>query len=290
MHEGHRDRMRGRYLSEGLEGFAPHEALELLLFYAIPRRNTNPVAHALMDAFGSLRGVLEASPQDLKRVPGVGESAAVLLSLAGRLWRSAETGAGRTVLLTRMDAARYCTALLSGEKYELFCVLSLNASMELLHTERVAVGSVSDVPSYPRKVAEAALRAGATGVVLCHNHPGGVAEPSNEDIASTQQIGAMLSAMGICLYDHLIVAGNAAEDVVSLSAEGWLDDVTAPGLSPTRAADGSGRAMRPRKAPRGTDSRKGREEGAAAQAEARAEARKKPRAKPSAKPPAEPTE
>lgn len=212
MHEGHRSRMRKRFLNEGLAEFSEHEVLELLLFYSRPRGDTNALAHQLVDAFGSMRGVMEASADQLMTVKGVGEETATLLTMIPALVRyyAARVEAGRVRFDTRQDCAAHCTALLAGERTEKLYALCLSANNELLGQRLLAEGSLSEVMAYPRLVVETALNYNAYGVVLCHNHPGGSATPSAADIMSTRQLRDVLRGVNIELLDHLIVSGGEA--------------------------------------------------------------------------------
>ena len=207
-HDGHRSRMRERFRREGLNGFADHEALELMLFYAIPQRNVNPLAHALLERFGSFHGVLEASEEELCRVEGVGEYAAVLLRLFAAVGRRVEESrAGqREKLRNRMEAQEHCRRLLAGRRQEAFYVVCLDGQLQVLADVQIATGSLSEVAAYPRLVAEAVLRHNAHSVVLCHNHPGGSAVPSQSDLDMTAELAALLSSLEVALADHIIVA------------------------------------------------------------------------------------
>lgn len=211
MHEGHRGRMRERFRRDGLEGFAPHEALELLLFYARARGDVNPLAHELLDSFGSIKGVLEARPEQLMTVKGVGEETATMLSMIVPLFRKYQECVceERKLLCNRVTAEEYCKALLAGLRTERFYVISVSSAMTVLGRRAVGEGSLNEVPAYPRLVVETALNYNAFGVVLCHNHPGGVAEPSPDDVSATQNIEAVLRHLDIRLIDHIIVAGNS---------------------------------------------------------------------------------
>ncbi len=221
MHDGHRSRMRDRFRKEGLEGFAPHEVLELLLFYARARGDVNPLAHELLDTFGTLKGVLEARPEQLMSVKGVGEETATLLSLIIPLFRKYQEClcAEKQVLRNRVTAEQYCAALLAGLRTERFYVISVSTAMAVLGRRAVGEGSLNEVNAYPRLVVETALNYNAFGVILCHNHPGGIAEPSPDDIAATQNIEAVLRHLGIRLIDHIIVTG---ETTYSMSLHGLL--------------------------------------------------------------------
>lgn len=220
-HLNHRKRMRERYQREGLDGFAPHEVLELLLYYARLRGDTNPTAHALLDTFGSLRGVLEASPQQLMQVPGVGEEAATLISLAVPLFRryTVSLAEKRPTISSTAAAREYAFGLLAGQRSEQFFVLCLGADRSLLGVRKIASGTVTEVAAYPRAVAEAALTLNAHSVILCHNHPDGLCEPSPEDLETTHRLWRLLEAMDIRLLDHVIVAGD---QTCSLAERGEL--------------------------------------------------------------------
>lgn len=221
IHDGHRKRMRDRFRKEGLDGFADHEALELLLFYARARGDVNPLAHRLLEVFGSFNGVLEAHPEQLMAVDGVGEETATMLSLIVPLFRRYQEGlceAG-SYLVNRATAEKYCKALMAGLRRERLYVISLAPNRKVIGRRVVGEGSLLEVPAYPRVVVEAALNHNAFGVILCHNHPGGEAVPSRDDVDVTNLIEAVLGHMGIRLVDHIIVAGDEA---YSMSLHGHL--------------------------------------------------------------------
>lgn len=247
VHEGHRQRMREKYRAAGLDGFADHEVLELLLFDCIPQGNVNPLAHRLLDTFGSLHGVLEARVEQLLAVPGVGERTAVHLSMMIPLFRryTRSICSERRRLSNRAEAAEYCLSLLAGWRTERFYLLSLNAEMELVGVRLIAEGSLTEVSAYPRLVVEAALNHNAHGVVLCHNHPGGMAHPSAEDVQTTLCLQSLLEPLGITLLDHMIVGGDEA---YSMASHGNLQDDALAGLLPRDAqhlvaADSSGKLL-----------------------------------------------
>ena len=210
VHDGHRSRMRERYCREGLEGFAPHEVLELLLCYAKPRGNLNPLAHELLDVFGSLKGVFEASTDQLMAVKGVGKETATLLSLILPMFRKYQECicAESKTLRKLSEAERYCTSLIAAQRVERLYLISLSTAMQVVGVRMLSEGSIDEVPAYPRKVVEAALNHNAYTVILCHNHPGGLAEPSSEDIEITTRIETVLENLGIRVLDHIIVSGS----------------------------------------------------------------------------------
>ena len=223
IHDGHREKMRQRFLKSGLDAFADHEALELLLYYAIPRRDTNPIAHALMERYGSLSAVLAAPVEDLKKVEGVGESAAILLKLAPQLYRKAKMSDAEqeTILSSVERVGAYLLERFAGEKNEVVYQLCLDRKGKLLVCKKLGEGGVASADLDIRRLVENALLTGASSVVLAHNHPSGVALPSRDDYAATDRAKTALSVVGVALADHIIVADG---DFVSMSDSGYLTD------------------------------------------------------------------
>ena len=220
LHDGHRQRKKQRFLQHGLDSFADHEVLELLLFYAIPRRDTNETAHRLLEHFGTLKGVLTASVEELQKVEGVGESAAAFLHLLQAVGYRALRTAGDDTILNSVDSAgAYFQKLLRGERREVLYQVCLDAKGKVLSHKRLSSGTVSMAPVNVREVVENALYTDASGVLLAHNHPSGIALPSEDDRQITMQIRQALGTMGIELVDHIIVADN---DFVSMAASGML--------------------------------------------------------------------
>ena len=219
VHEGHRERLRKRFLEEGLDHFSDIQALELALFYCIPRKDTNPIAHGLLDRFGSLAQVLEAPVEELKKVPGMGESSATFLRLItelGRFYMVSRT-AEMKILTTLEQCAEYMLPLFYGRRLETVFLLCLDAKCKVLSCREIAEGDVNSTGISVRKVVETALGANATSVVLAHNHPSGVAVPSGEDIQTSRKIASALSAVDIQLVDHIVVADH---DYVSMVQSG----------------------------------------------------------------------
>ena len=217
IHAGHREKMRARFIRDkGFENFEDHQILELLLYYANTRSDTNPLAHELLDRFGSLKGVLEARPEQLMTVHGIGQQQATLISMVvplTRVWhRCAMTVPDR--IGNSREAEDYCLSILAGERTERFYVVSLNAKCNVLGRRKISEGSLSEVSAYPRMVLETALNYNAHSVLLCHNHPGGTCAPSPEDIASTLQLQRLLNGVGILLLDHIIVAGDRTYSMI----------------------------------------------------------------------------
>ena len=217
MHDGHRQRMKDRFLTEGgLDSFSQIQVLEMLLFYAIPRKDTNPLAHALIDHFGSLSMVLDAQVQELERVPGMSRNSAVLLKLVletGRYYRI-DQGKNTKILNDIQDYGRYLVPRFFGRTNETVFLLCLDAKCKVLSCREVGEGSVNSASVPVRRIVEMALADNASTVILAHNHPSGVAIPSGEDIATTHRLEAALDTVDILLADHIIVAD---EDFVSLA-------------------------------------------------------------------------
>ena len=189
LHDGHRQRKKQRFLQHGLDSFADHEVLELLLFYAIPRRDTNETAHRLLEHFGTLKGVLTASVEELQKVEGVGESAAAFLHLLQAVGYRALRTAGDDTILNSVDSAgAYFQKLLRGERREVLYQVCLDAKGKVLSHKRLSSGTVSMAPVNVREVVENALYTDASGVLLAHNHPSGIALPSEDDRQITLQI------------------------------------------------------------------------------------------------------
>jgi DNA repair protein RadC len=207
--EGHRQRLRTRLLTAGPDSVADHELLEMVLFLALPRRDTKPIARALLNRFGSFANAIAAPLNELRSVDGMGEAGAAALktvqAAALRLMRSevqAKPVLGNWDLL--MD---YLNGVLARERVEQFRILFLDNRNRLLADEAQARGTVNHTPVYPREVAKRALELHATALILVHNHPSGDPTPSRADIEMTREIKAALATLSVVLHDHVIV-GN----------------------------------------------------------------------------------
>ncbi len=209
-HGGHRQRMKERFIEQGLEGFAPHEALELLLFYAIPQKDVNPLAHTLIDRFGSFSNVLEAPVSELSTIPGIGPSTAAFITLIPHLARYyARSKAKPKQVLTNVQAAgEFCVSLFHGRANETFILIGLDIGARVIAEIVIASGTIDESTVYPRRVAQAVLNAHAHSVILTHNHPGGTLAPSPDDIETTRQIAVLLSSFDVNVLDHIIVADD----------------------------------------------------------------------------------
>ena len=224
LHRGHRDRMRAKFLKQGLEGFQEHEMLELILFYALPRVNTNELAHRLLQRFGSLADVLNADFHALRDVKGMGESSAALLTLVAQLSRQYRLSSRKKQTLGNFDeTCAYFRDLYLGETEERLRLACLDDQLRLMSCGVVSEGAPSSVPVRMRRLVEYALQQKSELVVLAHNHPNGTAMPSPEDIAATQKIFNVLKSVGIQLVDHIIVAGEQAVSLREYGAFSLLD-------------------------------------------------------------------
>jgi DNA repair protein RadC len=222
IHKGHRQRVKERYLSEGLDGFQDHEVLEFLLFYCIPMKDTNELAHKMISEFGTLAGLFEANPMEISQRCGVSENTAILLSAVtsfARRYDKAKRGL-KPVLDSSSKAGEYVRSLFIGSTYEALYVICLDSQSRLNHAKLVHEGTINEVTVYPRLVVETALRHKANSVILAHNHPGGTLNPSNADIEMTKRVMIALEAISISVMDHIIVAGD---QYVSFAEKGLLE-------------------------------------------------------------------
>ena len=220
IHEGHRKRTKERFIKSGLDDFAPHNVLEFLLFYSIPRGDTNPIAHRLIDAFGSLSGVFDATPEELMKVSGVGESTAILISMIPQMARKylEDKADAVNVVGGCGDIGAYLLPKFVGRTNEALMMVSIDNKNKVISCSVVAEGTVDSAKVSRRKVMEEAMKVKATRVILAHNHPRGVAVPSAEDVAMTREIGRLFAQVGIELVDHIIIADD---DYVSMAASGF---------------------------------------------------------------------
>lgn len=225
IHQGHRERLRQKFLEHGLDTLPDVNALELLLFYAVPQRDTNPIAHRLLDAFGSLPGVFDASLEDLQREGGLSKNAAGLLKLTVEMARRTQiVRAGmEQVLDTTRKCGEYLTPFFYGTSEEMVYVLALDAKCKVLGCTKLYTGTVNSAGLSVRSVVEYALRMKASSLVLAHNHPSGIAIPSQEDIRTTKAVAEALDTVDVLLADHIVVADG---DFVSMAESGMLPRLT----------------------------------------------------------------
>lgn len=219
IHKGHRQRLKDRFRSEGLDHFDERHVLELLLFYCIPQQDTAPLAQRLLDHFGSVAQVLEASAEELEKVSGVGYNVSTLLTLTtaiGRYYLVNRT-MNTVILATTTECGRYLMNHFHGRRNETVFLLCLDAKCKVLCCKEVGEGSVNSANIPVRRVVEMALGVNASAVILAHNHPSGVAVPSHEDILTTKRLAVALDAVEIELADHIVVSDD---DFVSMVQSG----------------------------------------------------------------------
>lgn len=211
LHQGHREKMKQRFIEEGLTAFADHQVLEMVLFYTIPRKDTNEMAHRLLEKFGTLESLFDTSPEEIVSKGGVTPNTAVFISMIPQLARRymLQKQGKKPVLDSSVKAGRFVTSLFIGRNYEAFYVCCLNSQNQLNYAALVHEGTINEAPVYPRLIVETALRYQASSVILAHNHPGGSLRPSGADIEVTRKIRDALKTISISVVDHMIAAGDA---------------------------------------------------------------------------------
>ena len=223
VHAGHRQRTKEEFLVNGLNGMPDHRVLELLLYYAIPQRDVNGLAHALIDQFGSLAGVFHATPEQLMAVGGVKHSTAVLIRLvpavAARYLQSSSSFEGQ--LVSTWQFRELLLPLFFAQRNELAYLVCMDGKNKHIVTRKLGEGITDSVQITIRKVLEEALACNATRVVLAHNHVSGVAIWSDADLDTTLRLKAVLREADIELVDHFIIAND---DMVSMADSGLLKD------------------------------------------------------------------
>ena len=209
-HKGHRARLRARLLDSGGAALADYELVEYLLALAIPRRDTKPLAKALLKEFGSLAKLLGADPDAMRRVEGLSEGAIAALKIvqAANLRMLKGELADRPLLSSWDALLDYLRADMGAQDIERVRVLYLNARNMLIRDELASEGSIDQSAIYVREVVKRALELGASAIILVHNHPSGSPEPSRQDIAITREIAAAAGKLGIVLHDHIVVGGS----------------------------------------------------------------------------------
>lgn len=220
--DGHRQRMKERFRKEGLDHFDERYVLEMLLFYCIPRQDTKELACRLLEHFGSIVQVLEASAEELEKVPGVGEGVSTFLSLRSAVERyyQIKKAAQREIILeTAEDCGAFLRPYFLNKRNEFVYVLCLDAKCKVLTCKQLGEGSVNSANVPIRRIVEIALSANATSVILAHNHPGGLAIPSNDDIQTTYRLAQAMEAVDVQLADHFIFSES---DYISMHVSGYF--------------------------------------------------------------------
>ena len=221
IHDGHRERLRNRVRKHGLESLEDHEKLEYLLYPFIPRRDTNPIAHELLETFGTFKQVLDAEASDLAAVKGMTENAAIYLHTLPEVMSAYILSEKGSRLHGTRDCAEYLIARIGGRKEEHFLVIYLEEGGRILMTEEISTNRRREVVVDRDRIVRNAVKYGAKYVVLGHNHPNGTIAPSEEDVEATNRIVQALGVVNIKLGDHLIVSGC---EYYSMMVQGDLVD------------------------------------------------------------------
>ncbi len=210
IHDGHRQRLKDRFLQEGLDSFNELNALELLLFYCVPRSDTNPLAHRLIERFGSFSAVLDASPEELETVEGVGHNISTFLTFIPQVDRYYYDNKNKnSVYLESVQKwGEYLLPKFRGRRNETVYILCLDAKNKLLCCKQLGEGSINSAGVPIRKIVDISIKVNAAAVVLAHNHPGGLAFPSSDDKRVTERVAKALCSVDVCLYDHLVFADD----------------------------------------------------------------------------------
>ena len=218
IHDGHRERTKAEFLARP-ESFPDHRMLEVLLYYANPRGDTNPTAHALLERYGTVAGVLDAEADELQNVPGVGAHTACLLKISKEVCRryvATRGGVGEQICSLR-DAQEILQPYFFGARNERVCLICMDAKSRVLGIRIIGEGTVNAAEVMTRKIVEAALFLNATHVILAHNHTDGVAAPSEEDKMTTGYLIEVLSHVNVILVDHVICTDD---EIVSMRESG----------------------------------------------------------------------
>ena len=216
-HEGHRQRVKNRFLKYGLDGFEDHQVLEALLFYAVPQKDTNELAHLLLKTFGSLDKVFEADYEDLVKVKGIGENTASLIKffqmLSKRYLNSTFVKDGRIRLNNPRKLKSYCKSLFKGENNEVVYAIALDSELYLMDLVKMNTGEPNQVDISYRKLVEFAIKCNCTRMVLTHNHPNASMMASRTDVNVTSEIASQLAQVNVELVDHIVVGRNGASSI-----------------------------------------------------------------------------
>ena len=205
-HEGHRERLRKKF-TENPHSLFDYEILEMLLFYLFPRKDTKPLAKSLLQKFGNLKSVVQASENELKRVPGIGNSSAVMFKLMRELFTriTFQPLKDEIVIASNIHVLEYYQQLLATEKKEQLRAMFINNKNKLIAEEQIQNGTINQTAIYPREIIQRALDYGASALIIVHNHPSGNINPSPEDISVTKMLNELTKQLGIQLLDHLII-------------------------------------------------------------------------------------
>lgn len=219
--QGHRKRLRERFQKAGLDAFHDYEFIELLLTYAIPQKDVKPIAKELIQHFHGIKGIFDASVDELTTVKGIGERAAILIKLLkeGSTFYLKTRIQGNEILSSPQDVFNFCHHAISGERNEKFMVIYLSTKNEVIEVETLEEGTINQTAVYPRKIIEGALKHNASALIFVHNHPSGDPTPSRTDRQLTEDLKQAASTMDITVHDHIIIGKNSH---FSGRENGWL--------------------------------------------------------------------
>ena len=221
IHKNHRKRVREKFVQYGLQTFSEHQVLEMLLFYSISRKDTNVIAHKLIDRFGTLQAVLDADYNDLMEVEGISDVSASLIMFYRELYKYVRTKSlvQNADLSTAFKVCDFCCQYFYHHVEESLILISLDENRMLKCVDVISTGCESETAFYPRKIIKAIVKNRSTDVVIAHNHPNGLPDPSSNDTIITKKLGKMLSDIGVNVIDHVICSGDR---YVSFSDRGLL--------------------------------------------------------------------
>ena len=224
VHSGHRDRIKNKFLNEGLDNFEPHAVLELLLYYGIPLKDTNPIGHALLRKFGSLSGVFDVPYEELVKVDGVGKSAATLIKLIPQICRRYQENLDKdkNIIFSYNEAGKLLVHKFIGRSDEVIVLMLLDSRNRMIFCSVVNEGTVTNANIYIKKIVGLAVEYNAVYAILSHNHPSGDCMPSKQDLSSTRGIYDALNTVDVKLIDHIIVCGT---DYFSIAKSGIMQEI-----------------------------------------------------------------
>ena len=227
VHQGHRERVKQRFLKHNLDVFEEHQILELLLFYGLPRADTNPIAHELLDRFGTISGVCDAPIEELTRTKGITQNVAILLKLIPQLSRhyiNTQTSDKERIYDTN-SAMRIISPQFIGRKNEMVVLVLMDSKNRVLYCGVVTEGNVNTVPLYIRKIITLAATYNAAEAIIAHNHPSGNSRESKADRIGTSVMLDAFKTVGVILSDHIIVTDDAVRGLISgYFADGYASD------------------------------------------------------------------
>ncbi|MFI3227822.1 MAG: DNA repair protein RadC [Clostridia bacterium] len=220
VHQGHRNRVKEKFLENGFRGMHPHEKLEFLLFFSIPRGDTNPIAHNLLERFGNIAGVFDATIEELSKVKGVGINTAILIKAIPQFAREyAESTRTLNIISSTTEAGKHMLPKFIGCTRETLYITLLDNKSNVIKDVFISEGTVNQVSVNVRKIIELSIKYEASRVILGHNHPNGLALPSLADEYTTNKVRDALALIGVDLFDHIVVADD---DYVSMYDSGYF--------------------------------------------------------------------